>query len=277
MDKVYVQVASCSREFREDFEGSIQKIAQAGYDGLELFDGIYGGYSAKDLKARLAELNMSVIGAHIRMDQFDEQVAYLPESGCQYLVCPGLHVASKEEAYEAAEKLNAWGKQSNAAGLRFGYHNHNSDFDVYDNQTVIDVLIRNTDPELVFFELDVAWAWRAGVNASEFIKQYNGRFELLHVKETSRIYGPDDQFSKVFKGVQRDADGRPIFTPEQKARFDEFRKINCKLGDGIVNMPEIKKTADAQGTKAYIVEREYAYTGDVFTSLAEDCSYLKAL
>ena len=70
--------------------------------------------------------------------------------------------------------------------------------------------------------------------------------------------------------MKRDEDGRPIFTPEVMARLEEHRKINCKLGEGIINVEELKKVADAQGTKAYIVEREYGYTGDIFTSLAED-------
>lgn len=81
----------------------------------------------------------------------------------------------------------------------------------------------------------------------------------------------------LFAKAKRDSDGRPIFTPEMQAVFDEHRKINCKLGDGIINMPEIKKAADAQGAKAYIVEREYAYTGDPFTTILEDYHYLSKL
>ncbi len=75
--------------------------------------------------------------------------------------------------------------------------------------------------------------------------------------------------------MKRDADGRPIFTPELLAKLEEHRKINCKLGDGIINVPNLKKVADEQGARAYIVEREYGYTGDIFTSLAEDLIYLR--
>lgn len=275
--KVYVQTASFSRELREDFHGTLEQVAKAGYDGLELFDGIYGGYSAKDLKNYLASLGMIVIGAHIRMDQLEDELVYLPQTGCPYLVCPGLHVESREQAYHAAEQMNTWGKAVAQAGMKFGYHNHSSDFDAYGDETVIDIFIRNTDPSLVTFELDTAWAWRAGVNAADFVKRYSGRFELIHVKETSRVFGPEDDFHKLFAGVERDADGRPILTAEVKARLSEFRKINCKLGDGIINMPEFVKVADAQGAKAYVVEREYEYTGNIFTSIAEDLQYLKAL
>ena len=140
-----------------------------------------------------------------------------------------------------------------------------------------DIFLKNTDPELVTFELDAAWAWRAGVNAAAFIEAHAGRFDLIHVKETSRVLRPEDDLRPLFAKAKRDSDGRPIFTPEMQAVFDEHRKINCKLGDGIINMPEIKKAADAQGAKAYIVEREYAYTGDPFTTILEDYHYLSKL
>ena len=66
-------------------------------------------------------------------------------------------------------------------------------------------------------------------------------------------------------------------TRDAKKAFEEHQKINCKLGDGIINMPEIIKAADAQGVKAYIVEREYAYTGDPYTTILEDFQYLSKL
>jgi len=186
-------------------------------------------------------------------------------------------VGSKEEAYEKAELLNQLGKKAKAAGLRYGYHNHNNDFDRYGDETVIDIFLNNTDPDLVTFELDAAWAWRAGVNAAEFVNAHAGRFDLIHVKETSKVLGPEDDMKHLFGQVKRGPDGRPMFTPEQKALFEEHQKINCKLGDGLINMPELKKAADAQGVKAYIVEREYAYTGDNFTTILADREYLSAL
>ena len=277
MKDVYVQTASFSRELRADFDGSIEKIRLGGYSGLELFDGIYGGYGPKELKAYLADKGMTVIGAHVSTDNTDEQLAYLPETGCRYVINPGLRIASRDDAFRAAELLNRNGEKAKAAGMIYGYHNHSNDFDKYDGRTVIDILIRETDPALVTFELDAAWAWRAGVNAAEFVKTYSGRFALIHAKETSRVFGPEDDLHKLFAGVKRGPDGFPQFTPEQMKVLEEHRKVNCALGKGIVNMPELKAVADAQGCQGYIVEREYAYTGDIFTSLAEDCAYMHTI
>ncbi|MGI6576691.1 MAG: sugar phosphate isomerase/epimerase family protein [Eubacteriales bacterium] len=277
MQEIYVQTASFSKELMDDFHGTLEKISKAGYTGLELFNEIHGGYSAKELKEYLSSLGMSVIGSHVRIEKTDEQLEYLPETGCKFVVCPGLRISSRDEAYRAAETLNKLGEKTKSYGMTYGYHNHNSDFNVYDGKKVIDILIENTDPQYVTFELDVGWAWRAGIDAAEFISNYAGRFKLIHVKETSRVLGPEDSLEEVFKNVKRGPDGRPIFTPEQMKKLEEHRKINCKLGEGIINMPEIKRAADSQGAEAYIVEREYGYTGDIFTSLAEDVEYLRSL
>lgn len=277
MKDIYLITASFAGEIKRDFKGYVEMAHRAGYSGLELFNCIYGGFSAKDLKAYLDDKNMRVISAHVNVEDTESQLDYLPETGCRFLICPGLHIGSRDDAYRAAEQLNELGRKAKSVGLRYGYHNHNNDFDVYDGQTVIDIFLKNTDPELVTFELDAAWAWRAGVDAAEFVKKNAGRFDLIHVKETSRVLGPEDDFRKKFAGMPRDAEGRLVMTPEIKAFFDEHRKINCKLGDGIINMPALKAAADAQGVQAYIVEREYAYTGDNYTTILEDRKYLSKL
>lgn len=277
MKDFYLITASFVGEIKRDFLGYLDMTARAGYKGIELFNCPYDDYSPQEFKKVLEGYGLSAISAHVNVEDTDRMLRYLPETGCQFMVCPGVHVDSRDEAYRKAELLNDLGRKAKAEGLRYGYHNHDSDFDTFDGQTVIDIFLKNTDPDLVTFELDAAWAWRAGVNAAEFIRTYPGRFDLIHVKETSRVLGPEDDLKPLFAKVQRGPDGRPIFTPELKAIFEERQKINCKLGDGIINMPEIKAAADAQGAKAYIVEREYAYTGDPFTTILADADYLRSL
>ncbi|MCD7807621.1 MAG: sugar phosphate isomerase/epimerase [Lachnospiraceae bacterium] len=277
MKDIYLITASFAGEIRRDFRGYVEMAARAGYRGLELFDCAYGGFGPKELRDYLDSYGLSVISAHVNVEDTESQLIYLPQTGCRYIVCPMLRVADRDDAYRKAELLNQLGRKAKDAGLRYAYHNHDNDFDIYDGKTVIDIFIENTDPGLVTFELDAAWAWRAGVNAAEFIRAHAGRFELIHVKETSRVLGPEDDLHELFSKAKRGEDGRPIFTPEMKRRFEERQKINCKLGDGLINMPELKKAADAQGVQAYIVEREYAYTGDNFTTILADRQYLSQL
>ncbi len=157
-----------------------------------------------------------------------------------------------------------------------GYHNHNSDFEVYNGKTVIDLLIEHTDPTLVTFELDAAWAWRMNRDAAAFIRSHPGRFRLIHCKETSRALLPEENPDILLQNVAY-VDGKPRLSPELLARFKEHHKINVPLGQGIINMPEIIRAAEAQGHCLYVIEREFAYTGDIFTSLAEDLAYTRAL
>lgn len=277
MKDIYLITASFVGQIKRDFKGYLDMTRRAGYTGIELFNCPYTEYTPVAFKRVLDDYGLTAISGHVNVEDTDFMLDYLPETGCKFMVCPGLHVSSKEDAYEKAELLNELGRKAKSVGLRYGYHNHDNDFDVYDGESVIDIFLKNTDPELVTFELDAAWAWRAGIDAAKFIEAHAGRFDLIHVKETSRVLGPEDDLKPLFAKVKRDSEGRPIFTPEIRAAFEERQKINCKLGDGIINMPEIKRAADAQGAKAYIVEREYAYTGDPFTTILEDHKYLSKL
>ncbi len=283
MNEVYLITASFVGEIKRDFEGYLDMAHRAGYQGLETFNFPFDQYTPEEMLAVLAKYDLKTVSAHLNIDDTtDELLEYLPKIGVKYLVCPGIHVESEEDAYKKAELLNEMGRKAKAHGMKYGYHNHNNDFDRYGDKTVIEIFLENTDPDLVTFELDAAWAWRAGVNAAEFINQHAGRFELIHVKETSRVMTKEDQMPRFKVPRIQLPDGRmvPDFSqlpPEAKAAMEERRKINCKLGDGIINMPEIKKAADAQGVKYYIVEREYAYTGDNFTTILEDRQYLAGI
>lgn len=274
MKNVYIQTASFSRIIGEQFDHCVHQSAKMGYRGIELFGGFYGGHSSSELKSMTDALGLEIIGVHVNLDKTDEQLEYVAGLGTKYFICPGVHIGSHDEALVKAEELNKAGEKAKAAGLKYGYHNHNNDFDLWDGEAAIDTLIKNTDPSLVCFELDVGWSWRAGTNAEDLIRRYAGRFPLIHVKETNRTLGPEDRMDRMFGGIKRDADGKPIFTPEIRARMEEFMKMNCKLGEGMINIPALSKTADAQGTEAYVVEREYAYTGDIFSSVKEDLEYL---
>lgn len=274
MKEVYIQTASFSRIVKDQLDLCLEKSAEAGYHGVEFFGGFYGGYSAAELRSCLDRLGLKTLGAHVNLPETDEQLQFLPEIGSKYIICPGIHASSHDDALKISDILNKNGEKARKVGLKYGYHNHNNDFDIFNGETILETFIKNTDPNLVTFELDVGWVWRAGFNATDFIEKYAGRFSLIHVKESSRTLGPNDDFKVLFANVKRDEEGHPIFTPEIMAHMEEFMKINCKLGDGLINMPLLSKVADAQGTEAYVVEREYAYTGDIFSSVKEDLEYL---
>lgn len=280
MDQFYVQLDGFSRQLVHDYEGVMTKVARLGYSGIELFYGLHGGYSPEGLRDFLKSIGMVVLSSHVDIQDTDQNLDYLPGTGCKYIICPGMAITSREEALQAAEQLNALGERAKAVGMKYGYHNHSNDFLEVDGKMINDILIENTDPDLVAFEIDVAWAYRAGVDAAEYIRKHSGRFELIHVKETKAQMGKLSFMKPPKKGfrMERDISGWPKMTPEQAAEMDKFLSINCELGKGIVDMKAIKAAADAQGfTPYYIVERDYAWTGDIFTTLAADSGYLRAL
>lgn len=282
MEKFYVQQDGFSRVLIHDYEGVMTKIAKLGYSGIEIFYGLHGGYTPQGLKDFLASIGMTVIGSHVELKDMDEQLKYLPGTGCRYIICPGIHVGGVEEAKRAAEDFNEWGRKAKSVGMKFGYHNHNNDFNTYDGQMINDIFIEYTDPDLVAFEIDVAWAWRAGVPAAGYIRKHPGRFELVHVKETILTEGgfappPRPAGAKPMR-MERGPDGWPVLDEEGEKWMEQGLSINCELGKGVINMHDIKDAVDAQGIETnYVVERDYAWTGDIFTTLAHDAGYLRCL
>lgn len=277
MDNYYVQLDSFSRELVKDYEGSMEKVARMGYKGIEIYYGLHGGYTPEGLKEFLNSIGMEVLGSHVDLEDTDKNLDYLPGTGCKYLVCPGIAITSYEEAIDAAKTLNEMGRKAKSVGMRYAYHNHGNDFLPVDGKLINDILIENTDPELVTFEIDLAWAYRAGTDAAEYIRKFPDRFELIHVKETKE-FPHEMRIRKGRKPGERDASGWPKMTPEEWAEMEKGLSVNCQLGSGLVDMKAVKAAADLQSfSPYYIVEREYAWTGDMFTTLAADAGYLKAL
>lgn len=85
------------------------------------------------------------------------------------------------------EYINAIGKKCKDAGLRFGYHNHSQEFQKVEGTTMLDEFLAKTDPENVFFEMDVYWAVVGGASPVEYMTRYPGRFTLLHIKDKHEI------------------------------------------------------------------------------------------
>ena len=138
---------------------------------------------------------------------------------------------------------------------------------------VIDVLMRETDPEYVSFELDAGWCAAAGFDPIAFVEQYSGRVKLIHIKESSRVVGPQPPMD--FGSLPRDENGAPIFSDELKKTMEELDRINCRAGEGLVDWKALKEAADQNGCQAYIVEREYSVSGNRLNDLKADLEYYR--
>jgi len=274
MDKIYLQIYSIREKLDGDFKASLKRIADMGYAGVE-FAGNYGGMNEKEMKAFLADTNLEPISAHIGFDQTEAMIDYMAYLGSKFIVCPSGGVMDYDSAMRAAENLNRLGEICKKAGIMYGYHNHTGEFGVANDKYLLEIMMENTDPASVFFQLDAGWCTTAGVNAVDFINKHAGRFELIHAKEAGKVVGTEPPID--WKEVKFDENKRPIFTDEMKEKLEKYMQMNVPTGTGLIDWSLIKKTADAQGAKAYIVEREWNYKGDIFACVNEDLNYLKKI
>ncbi|MBR2263973.1 MAG: sugar phosphate isomerase/epimerase [Firmicutes bacterium] len=274
MDKIYIQTYSVIRDYMQDFRGTMKRIAEVGYDGVEFAAG-YGGLTPAELKTFLDDIGLKAISTHVGLDKALENIEFMTAVGAQYLICPSAHMPDKESTLAVARKLNEIGAQCKAAGLKFGYHNHTQEFNEFDGKYCLDILMENTDPESVIMELDVGWASCAGINVIDYINKHAGRVELIHAKECNNVVGVTPPVD--WNEFPKDEKGWPILPDWFKEIEHAGQVANGPTGQGIFDWSELKKTADAQGTKAYIVEREYDYQGDIWKCIAEDLAYLRTI
>jgi sugar phosphate isomerase/epimerase len=240
-----LQLWSIKEELEKDFKGTLKKVAEIGYDGVE-FAG-YGGLSSLELKELLLELGLKVCGSHVSLteltENIDEVIEYSLAIGNKYIICPYAEFNSKQDVLELAEKLNVIGEKCRAKGLICGYHNHAHEFSEFDGEYILDLIYKETDARLVKAELDTYWVEYAGVNVVEYIKKHSGRFELIHIKDM-QIIGDTKQSTEV--------------------------------GNGLMNFPKVISEAEKQGATWLIVEQEY-FTKPTLESVEISYNNLKEL
>ncbi|MBO6159475.1 MAG: TIM barrel protein [Firmicutes bacterium] len=271
--KAYLQTYSLGRALRDDFEGSLKKLAEMGYAGVE-FAGFYGDKTAAELKAFLDEIGLEAVSGHVGLDLVESSVPYLKEIGAKYVICPMARFNTMEECEKIAAEFNRVGKIAKDAGLQFGYHNHTQEFAQIDGKYLLDIVMELTDPDLVKLQLDVGWATCAGIDVPAYIEKYNGRMCMIHVKETDRVIGVQKPVD--FSKFPKDDDGKPILP---QSFIDEMKAIaatDCPTGKGIIDWANIKAVADKAGATHYIIEREWDYKGDdIFGCVKEDLEAVK--
>lgn len=204
---VALQLYSVRDQLKEDFKRVVHRVAEIGYDGVQ-FAG-YGGLTAPDMRRLLDETGLQAAGTHTGLDvlegSIDQELDYNLEIGNRWVVCPSLPEARRGDIAawrETALALNRIGERCRQRGLLFGYHNHAFEFpqiaDGQPGERGIDVLLGQTDAELVFWEPDVYWIHKGGADPAGMIRQFAGRVPITHLKDESR----DDRrtFAEVGEG-----------------------------------------------------------------------------
>lgn len=273
MGKINLQMYSFMDGTMNDSKENFRAASEMGYDGVEMF-GPNFEILPEELIPLLNELNLEAVSLHAPASDMVEQLIPFANALGMKFIGIGMEVMMDDEAvHRFAEKLNRIGKVCAQNGLTLTYHNHTQEFMPCGDEKVIDVLMKETDPEYVSFELDAGWCAAAGFDPIEFVQQYSGRVKLIHVKESSKVVGPQPPVD--FSGFEKDEKGMPIMSEEFKKNKEEMDKINCKAGEGLVDWKTLKEAADRHGCQAYIVEREYAPEGKRLEYLKADIEYYR--
>jgi len=233
-----LQLYSLRNLLPTDFDGTLKAVAAAGYTEVEAAG--YYAMSAQDFKQSMDTAGLHCVSAHYPLSMLQPQLesilAYAKELGLQYVVCssPSLEDPSRvrltpkdpgyHDAWVQAFTLNDWkwnaeqfnqiGAKVKGYGMRFGYHNHTTEFRKLKNVVPYDELMKLTDPELVTFEMDCGWVSVAGYSAAEYLTKYPARISMLHVKDFDLKKGVEHpQSTELGHGT---IDYRPIFEAAKK-------------------------------------------------------------
>jgi sugar phosphate isomerase/epimerase len=221
----------------QDVPGTLKKIHDIGYREIESAFSRLGGYygkSPKEFAQLLKDLGLTwrshhVLGAPFKLppgskmptgadgkpmvippmknlkDNYQELVDQAAEGGVTYLVCANTPIGTLDEVKASIEVLNKTAVAAKKAGLLFAYHNHDAEFRAVDGVVPYDLMLKETDKDLVKMELDLAWAMKAGKNPVDLFKANKGRFHLWHVKDL------DEKNEKVLEFGKGHFDFKPIF------------------------------------------------------------------
>jgi sugar phosphate isomerase/epimerase len=201
-----------------DPAASLARAAAIGYDWVEAAD--YGdrkfyGLKPKEYGKLVKKSGMVPLSTHndIRPDKEDQMIEDTAEAGIKYLFLPSLpeEWSNSIDSYQrTADYFNKVGEKCKKAGLTFGFHNHEIEFKEINGRVPYDILVENTDPKLVIFELDLAWITAAGKDPLAYFGKYPGRFQVWHLKDLS----PDMQVTTLGEGI---IDFKPILAQAKTA------------------------------------------------------------
>lgn len=265
---VAVQVYSVRNEASADLRGTLESIKAMGYEGVELA-GLYGNDPA-DIKKMCEEIGLTPISAHVPyvdlIGDTEGVLAQYATIGCKFVAVPYLtseYRPGTDKFPEVIENIKKIGKVAKEMGIQLVYHNHDFEFVKLDGKYALDVLYEEVPAEYLATELDTCWVNVGGEVPAEYIRKYDGRAEILHLKD---FFGEksDDMYELI--GIEKKGPTKP--------KNFEFRPV----GSGIQNFPDILKAAEAAGTKWVVVEQDQPSMGlTPMECIAKSREYLKTI
>ena len=243
-----IQLYTIRKKLNEDFVGTMQKIANIGFNAVETAgysNRKFYGYNPKEFKKFTKNLGLKAQSSHanVQLKDLDKIIDDTLEAGMEYLVQPYLDKSRRkniDDYKKLAEGFNIIGEKCNKSGLGFAYHNHAFEFEKMDGQIPYDVLLNNTEADFLTMQLDTYWMVYGGYQPIDYFNKYPGRFELLHIKDMDNT----------------------------------AKRESTEIGNGIIDFQKIFAANKKSGMKYYFLEQE-TFKKDEFKSLTISYEYLK--
>lgn len=251
-----LQLYTLRDELPKDVKGTLEKVAQAGYTEVELYGfsikDQFWGLSVQELKQLLDRNGLKAVSGHYGLGTylFDGNTAELEAAikaakvlESEYITVPWLDETLRKSADDykkIASLLNKAGEICKEAGLKLAYHNHDFEFKKYGNTTGYEILLKETDKKLVYFEMDLYWIVYSKINPIALFKQNQGRFTMWHIK---------------------DMDKNNV-------------TLNTEIGSGSIDFKSIFAEAKLSGMKHFFVEQETNYKPDEIQSIKTSCEFI---
>lgn len=250
-----VQAYTYRNSFPKDVATTLDTIKALGITEIEA--GAPKGMTPEEFKKMCDERGIKIPSTGSGYDQIVkdpmETVKKAKALGASYVMVAWIpHQKSNftiDNAKKAVADFNQVGKVLKENGLTFCYHNHGYEFQPYENGTLFDYIVKNTNPDYVSFEMDILWAQHGGADPVQLLKKYGSRFKLMHLKDLK-------------KGIKGDLSGG---TPPEN---------DVVLGQGQVNIPEILRLAKKAGVQHYFIEDE---SNHEYEQMPKSIAYLKSL
>lgn len=227
-----------------------------GFSGSGFF-----GKDLKEVKKILGDNGLSTPSLHSALPTLQNNMQALADAantlGATYVTLPSAETQTSLDEYrKQAEQFEAIGASARKSGVRFAYHNHGNGLKPMDGTVPFELIMDNTDPANVFFQMDIFWMTAGGVDVVQYLDKYKGRFRLMHIKDMS-------------KKVSFSGDGGD---PQQ---WIELFPYLANAGSGVLDLKTIIAAARSSGVEHFIVERDLA--PDPEKDLTESHDFLQSI
>lgn len=257
-NKIGMQLWTLRDSLPKDVKGVLAQVGKAGYTEVETYGYSpktnFFGTSVKDFKSILCDNNLKATSNHFdfngylengNTDVFKSYTETANLLGSKYIVFPyvveNLRAKSADDYKMMAAKINKVAAVAKAAGLKFAYHNHAFEFEKFGATNGYEILLNETDKNLVDFEMDLYWVVRAEHDPLQLFKEHPGRFKMWHVKDMDKV-NPD---------------------------------FNAEIGTGKIDFKAIFAQAKLAGMERFFLEHESNYKPNPIESSITSYTYIK--